>query len=417
MWIPAYLQERGTLESKLQTAGFLAPPTSAEFASLAFRWSLELGVIVLAEILVIWWLEIRHKKYHQKSADFGLDSRLKVDIQWSNARTIAIILILVGFVSTIVLPAPGLESRGLGGQGIQTMLRTCLVSGLALLVYFRCFQSKLYFAILIGGTTVLVLANVRSPLVVLFLAYIASEISIRRSGFSGRRSAALLILLAAVALLGSFMSTMRANITRNLGLSFSDVLSDTFGNPLIGIYQSGVDSLDGYRFSSAIAQYELPRPSDLALAITTFIPRSIWTDKPNAIGVDVSTKYLGYQSSGQFLSPVGYFNLVWGSYAMAVLSLFLISLIFAALIAKYYSSFWLCILLVVVFRFLIGGSSFDIYYGLVLVIPVVLVKCVVSWEAKSAASTAISGKSRTGVENPKRIALTLRTSTGARRSR
>lgn len=374
MWVPAYLQVRGALDSKLQDAGFLSPPTTSEFNDLAFRWSGELAVLVFAELIVILWLSFKARKNLALVGPVNAQNNDK----WIDAETVAILLVVVGFAATIVFPTPGLESRGAGGQGIQIMLRTCLVGGLAMLVYFRCFSSRIYFFLLVGGVVVLALANVRSPLVVLFLAYVASEIARRRHGFSTRRSLTILTLVVGVSLLGSFMSAMRANIIRDLGLPFSEVISQTFRNPLIGIYSAGVDTLDGYRFSQAIAPYELPRPSDLMLILTTFVPRSIWPEKPDSISVDLSAKYLGYKSSGQFLSPMGYLNLIWGSYGLALLSFFLFSLIFSALIIKFRSSFWLCILLVVVFRFLLGGSSFDIYYGLVLAIPIALIRFAVS---------------------------------------
>ncbi len=374
MWVPAYLQVHGLLDSKLQDAGFLSPPNAAEFNDLAFRWSGELAVLVLAELVVAVWLFLKQRK--RDTVPRSVSSQ--ISDKWVDAETVAVFLVVVGFAATILFPTPGLESRGAGGQGIQIMLRTCLVGGLAVLVYFRCFGSRLYFILLVGGVVVLALANVRSPLIVLFLAYVASEIARRREGFSARRSLTLLSLVVGVSLLGSFMSAMRANIIRNLGFQFSDVLSQTFSNPLIGIYSAGVDTLDGYRFAQAIAPYELPRPSDLMLIVTTFVPRSVWPDKPNSISVDLSAKYLGYKSSGQFLSPMGYLNLIWGSYGLALFSFFLFGLVFSALVIKFHSSFWLCILLVVVFRFLLGGSSFDIYYGLVLAIPIAIVRVIVS---------------------------------------
>ena len=389
MWLPAYLQSQGSLDSKLQAAGFLAPPTSAQFDELAYKWAAELSILVSAEIVGV-FLYGALQKYRLRFAQTASGREMaagrpslnpgSVPIMhnWQEWKIVSVILLLVGFAATVVFSSPGLESRGSGGQGIQIMLRTCLVSGLAMIVYFRCFSNRWFVVLLMSGTVFLFISNVRSPLIVLFLAYVASEIGIRRSGFSLKRSGVLLGLIVGVALVGSFMSTMRANITRNFGLSFADVLNQTFSNPLIGIYSSGIDTLDGYRFSSAIARVEPSRVSDLLLVVLTFIPRTLWPEKPNSIGVDLSAKYLGYNSSGQFLSPIGYLNLVWGSYGVALLSFFVFGFVFAILIAKFHSTFWMCLLLVVVFRFLLGGSSFDLYYGLVLAAPVFVVKSVVA---------------------------------------
>ena len=388
MWLPAYLQNQGSLDSKLQDAGFLAPPTATEFDQLAFLWATELAVLVCAEIAGAFFYGVLNRRNPRFSAvavgiqqtayrTSSVSGLTAPDESWRNSKKISFILLLIGFAATMLFSTSGLESRGLGGQGIQILLRTCLVSGLAMLVFFRCFSSKVCVALLLSGTAFLFISNVRSPLVVLFLAYIASEIARRRNGFSLKRSGLILGLVVLVALVGSFMSTMRANITRNYGQSVGEVLSQTLSDPLIAIYSSGIDTLDGYRFSAAIARVEPSRPSDLLLIVLTFIPRSVWPDKPNSLSVDLSAKYLGYNSSGQFLSPMGYLNLVWGSYGVALLSLFVFGLVFSMLMSRFRSTFWTCLLLVVVFRFLLGGSSFDVYYGIVLAAPVFVVKSIV----------------------------------------
>ena len=167
-------------------------------------------------------------------------------------------------------------------------------------------------------------------------------------------------------------SLLVGNTVRNQGLNASEIISTNLKNPILGIYGAGLDTLDGYRFSREIADREQGRPLDLLNIALTFVPRQIWDTKPTDFSVDMSAKYLGYRVSGQFLSPVGYLTLIFNSYFFGLLVLAILIVIYCLLSKRYFSTFWNVILLTVAFRFLIGGSSFDIYYGLTLVVPILV---------------------------------------------
>lgn len=357
LWVPALLQNAGLVDSKLARAGFALPPTGREIDHLCLRWALELVVLVGVEF-VVW--RTRAATRIVQTDDLRDPGQRMERATW--------ILIVVGVIATLVVPAPALEDRADGGQGFGTLMRTFLIVGLSSLIYFRGFGRRWAWLVVIGGVALLVVGNVRSPLLVLACAFAASQL---RLGQLRRpiRLVGLLLLVVGFAFVGSVMSNMRANLTRDYGYSFGEVLTQSLQNPWVAPYEAGLDTLDGYRFSERIARFEPAQPLDLANIVLTFVPRNLWESKPDAIAVEFSAKYLNYQASGQFLSPTGYLTLVTGSYLGALLGLAVFALLAALLARRFATSFWYAIILLVVVRFLLGGSSFDIYYGLTLVVP------------------------------------------------
>lgn len=363
LWIPARLQAYGIIESKLENARFLVRPTLEEISSLSWRWALELVIIFCAE-WVAWSLRRRRR---------GLDWHQEIDLRPSpilicNRETLAVVLLLVGVAATILFPAPDLEDRAVEGQGLGTILRTFLIVGIAYVVYNRGFGKFRWWAVAAFGIGVLASTNVRSPLLVIVFAFIAAEISGNRLR-SFKRVAITISLVVVFAISGSYMSNWRENVTRHQGETASQVLTTTLDAPWVQIYESGVDTLDGYRFSQHVAPLEESRPEDLLNVVLTFVPRALWDDKPVTISVDLSAKYLNYGASGQYLSPIGYLTIALGSYTGALLGIFVFVLSMALLVRRYLQSFILTIVLCVTFRFMLGGSSFDLYYGLTLLLP------------------------------------------------
>lgn len=363
MWIPSRLQEQGLVESKLDNANFLLLPTLSEISDLSIRWSVELLIVAAAEVLG-WALNAR------RNAPGTTDLNLVplVPASTHSRELLGFVLIFVGIVATFLLPAPALEDRGSGGQGIPTLMRTFLIVGLAYVVYHRGFGKRAWWMMVLAGILLLASTGVRSPLLVVILGFIASGLP-RNRFKSPRRVLVAILLIVVFALGGSYMSNWRENVARHQGLETSQVLSKTFDAPWVQVYESGIDTLDGYRFSQYIAPLEDSRPEDLLNIVLTIVPRAIWEGKPTDLSVEMSARYLNYSASGQYLSPVGYLTLALGSYTAALLGLFIFVLVASLLIKRYLYSFVLTIILCVVMRFFLGGSSFDIYYGLTLLVP------------------------------------------------
>ncbi|MBF4478311.1 hypothetical protein [Rhodococcus rhodochrous] len=352
LWVPAVLQSQGKIDSKILTAGVTSLPSAAEVDSLAWLWFIELIVVLAMEILAVYVFSRRHAKESKHSIG-----------DW---KSISIFLVCVGAIATVVFPAE-LENRAAEGQGLLVLLRTCLVCGLAIIAFYGGFNSRKMWILLGLGTAFLVVENVRSPLFVILIA-LASGLVVRNRIYSRKVLAS--VLIVGVLAIGSaaFMSQMRANVVRGHGLTASEIFADMADDPVRAVYAAGVDTLDGYRFVDKIAHREPARPFDLLSPVTTFIPRAIWEDKPASISVEVSSKYLGYRSSGQFLSMMGYLRLATGGYVSALLLFAVFFFVTSALVQTFRRQLWLAIVMVVVFRMLLGGSAFDIYYGLVLTV-------------------------------------------------
>lgn len=353
LWIPAYLQASGAIHSKLFSSGLLSRPTAGEISELELRWALELFCLLLAEIAIVEVI-IRTQKFPRSTPSISVTD-------W---RKVSLILVIVGVLANMVFPAD-IGARGVEGQGIFVLLRTMLVCGLAIAAYFNCWRSRWIWFGVVLGVAFLIFQNIRSPLLIVLVAFIAGVLS-RGDIYRRRKVSQIVAAILVASIAGSFMSGMRANLTRDLGFSSSEVAANVLSSPVESVYEAGLDTLDGYRFSHLVSEFEEPRPSDLLTPVTTLVPRSIWHEKPNSISVDLSAKYLGYKASGQYLSPVGYLTLTSGSYIFALLLLMVFGGLMSWLVLRLWKTFWLSIVLVVLLRFLYGGSGFDLYYGLML---------------------------------------------------
>lgn len=268
-----------------------------------------------------------------------------------------------------MFPPPGLEERASGGQGLGTVLRGSVTSGLALLIYYRFFGRRFYGVVFAAGVAALVLTNIRSPVVVVFFGLVAYAIN--AEWFSSlRRVLAVIGVVLVISLVGATMSNLRANSVRNYGYTPTEVVEQTLSSPWIAPYEAGIDTLDGYRLSQYVSPREGARPDSLLTVVTTFVPRALWPDKPEELSVEISRKYLGYTASGQFLSTPGYFMLAFGSYPAALVAILGFSLLASLLVSSAYGTFWLIFVLVGFFRSQLGGGPFDVYYALVLALPV-----------------------------------------------
>ncbi|HEY6796561.1 MAG TPA: hypothetical protein VI248_17945 [Kineosporiaceae bacterium] len=378
LYLPATYQAAGQLPSKLAAAGVLGPPTGADVTGLCLRWSLELWVVLTAE--------------HAATVVVSTAQALPVTPARPRRRpwlapyapaTVAV-LVFVGLLATLAFPPADLADRADGGQGAQTILRSFLVCGLALGVHVGGVARIRTLAVTLGGAAYLVAQSVRSPLVLVFFALLVQRMNARGARrVSPAEVARLGVLAVAVALAAAFMSVARANETRGLGLSTGEIVAQVEADPVLAVLEAGIDTLDGYRLARAVAPEEPAHPGDLVNVVTTFVPRALWPDKPTTLPVDVSARYLGYRASGQFLSPVGYLRLMTGSYPGGLAGLAVLAFLAALAVIRVHGSFWEVLVTYGTFRFLLGGSSFDIYYVLALAVPVLLSRALVGLAAQA----------------------------------
>lgn len=369
--VPAWLQAAGLLRSKLYSAAVANTFTFGELNDYVLRWSLELGLVLTAEVLA--------NKFLRRRA--GSSSRITssaLSNKWRHAPLVVALLLVVGLLSYLVFPPPALADRAVSGQGLGTTLRGFLLCGLAVLAYYGAFGRKVGYACLAGGIIFLALLNVRSPLVVIVLALILG--GIERGSFSSRkRIVQAVCVVVLLSLGGSLMSNFRGYAINGQEYSASEVIADTLSNPLLAPYESGIDTFDGYRLSLLVLPYEEAKPEALLAAVTTFVPRALWPEKPGSLSNDISKQYLGYGEGGQFLSPIGYLSLALGSYEMGLVGFFLFAFAVASLFSRLKGTPWMAIVLVVAFRFLLGGDAFDVFYGLSLAVMLFAARTAVNW--------------------------------------
>lgn len=363
LWVPAHLQANGTIVSKLVRAQLIRLPDTNEIASLSLYWTLELLVILAAEMIGVALLAKRLR--------IAVATTRRVD---RASRWIVTTLLLLGVMALVLFPSGSIQDRAEGGQGLGVVLRSFFVVGLAALAYNNFFKNLLGWIAGLSGVAILIAASIRSPLLVVAFGYIAGLIS--RQDLRLGRAGLFAILGVVLALAAGVMSSVRADIIRGGRVEASAIISDILARPA-SVYEAGIDTLDGYRLSAAIAPREPADPANLLTIVTNFIPRALWPDKPDDLSVRMSAKYLGYGQGGQFLSPIGYLTIALGSYlaALAGLAFIVLALSMLAIVLK--NSFLLTLVLVVTFRFMIGGAPFDIYYGLTLTIPYGIASAVV----------------------------------------
>lgn len=378
MWVPAQLQEAGLLLGKVSTLITAGQITSDEIGRLSWYWSLELGIIFLGE------------RFCQLFAGNASSSSSKAVSDRGRDMLISIILVSIGVVALFLIPANSAEDRAVAGQGAATILRLFFTVGLAFIAFHRCFRRLEFVCILAAGILILVSTQVRSPIIVVMIAYVAGVIS--RKELNPKRLLLFICIAVCFAMLASIMSSVRGSLIRGEGVDASRILSAAFDQPYLSVYQSGIDTLDGYRLSAAIQPYEPARPLSILTMVTTFIPRFIWPDKPTELSVEISQKYLSYGAGGQFLSPVGYLHLAFGYYFFALVGLFAFALTSSYAILKLKQSFLLTVVILIVFRFMMGGAPFDIYYGLTHVIPYFLARQIAAWIGKPQYKAAMTAR-------------------------
>jgi hypothetical protein len=364
LFIPAQLQASGELSSKLLAPSVLSRPYPSEVESLSANWLFELLLVHAAEVIAS-FTYMFSRRGKRALASLPL-KRLSTERHRRVVMLAAFLLLSVGMVASIVLPAGSVAQRGQDvGQGLSVILRTALVVGIATLAFNNFFRSKALLALGLAGVCFLVASNVRSPLLVVILAYAAGVIARRELTFKKLAGFGLLSILFALA--GSFMSAYRGEMIQGRTPEASAVWRETIRNPLVAAYGSGIDTLDGYRLSAKVYPGESPDPSNLLVAVTTFVPRAIWPTKPMDLSISISARYLKYGAGGAFLSPIGYLTIAFGGYVEAALVWALLIFVISLLYMINFESFVGAVFIIMTFRLTLAGSPFDVYYALTLI--------------------------------------------------
>jgi hypothetical protein len=361
----ALMQVAGLSSTKLLGPHILPPAQAYELGGLASNWALELCVILLGE-MIAGLLVLPHKLL--APAFFVSRNSLEFNFITRNAATV---LIVVGSLSTIAFHSD-LSSRADGGQGLVTILKTCLAVGLCALAFNNFFNQRIYYFVGVCGMILLVIGAVRSPLLAVALAFFAGKIARREITTAKLMRYAVCGLMLAI--IGGAMSNFRGDVVSGRGADLYTALSESIENPFIAIYGGGVDTLDGYRLAQFVQPNEPASPENVLVAITTFVPRALWPNKPQDLSIDITNRYLQWSQGGIFLSLIGYLSIAFGGYIEALFALLMLMVGLCAIYRKTFVNFYGFTILLMTFRLFLGGSPFDIYYCLVYMLIYTLAK-------------------------------------------
>lgn len=352
----ARMQVADLSSTKLLGPHILPPAQAYELGGLSAGWTIELCVVLLGEILSGFLVSSR-KPWASVRSFAGRAAETDVI-----ARNAALVLIGVGAISTLAFSSD-LSSRADGGQGLATILKTCLAVGLCVLTFNNFFNRRFYYLVCACGMMFLVVGAVRSPIFAVAMAFFAGKIARGEITTSALMRYSVYGLVLAIA--GGAMSNFRGDIVSGRGADFSTALSESLENPFRAIYGGGIDTLDGYRLAQFVQPNEPARPENVLVSVTTFIPRALWPDKPQDLSIDITNRYLQWSQGGIFLSLVGYLSIAFGGYIQALLALLILIIGLSAAYRKTWANFYGFAIVLMTFRLFLGGSPFDIYYCLV----------------------------------------------------
>lgn len=359
------MQVAGLSSTKLLGPHILPPAQAYELGGLAGKWAVELCVILLGEVIA--GFLVPHCKPAISQLSF---SKAPGEFNFV-ARNTALALIVVGSISTLAFHSD-LSSRADGGQGVVTILKTCLAVGLCVFAFNNFFNQRVYYLVCACGMILLVIGAVRSPVLSVALAFFAGKIARREitSAILMRYSIYGLVL----AIAGGAMSNFRGDVVSGRGADLYTAFAESIENPFTAVYGGGIDTLDGYRLAQFVQPNEPAHPENILVAITTFVPRALWPNKPQDLSVDITNRYLRWDQGGIFLSLVGYLSIAFGGYVQALFALLILMAGLCGIYRTTYANFYGFTILLMTFRLFLGGSPFDIYFCLVYMLIYTLAK-------------------------------------------
>jgi hypothetical protein len=363
--IPGLQLSQGWRESKLATLGF-------EQSDVAGDVALAYGLMLLAfvaygsgEVLV-----------GALRRDEAAVSRAENDSRhvWFDPR--ATYLVLVGFaiVAFVLAPAETREeafaSRGqVTGQGPLQLLSNSWAAAVAVGITYRHWGARPLAAVsvalasygtLIGGT--------RTPFILIGAALLLRFLRRSASGPTTVRVGLVAVAVAYAALVSVVaISDWRGHVARGDDASIISSIEDSATNPFARLSRGGLDTLDGLILATKVDRDAVGASwTDPSKAVTTFVPRQFWPDKPSFLSSEVTQYYTNFGgNAGMFLSGPGYGIVAFGG----VLGMAAFLVLLGALMACAFNRFppasipaVLCTYFLT--RFFFAGDAFDAFHAL-----------------------------------------------------
>lgn len=350
----------GLRESKLAELGLpVADPRAA--VAQAFLVFLVAGAALLAgeQLAALTKARVRRRP-------LGEDSRFET----KRAYYALICLAIIGFVL-----AGGrsqqetFNSRAAAGVGISSLLASAYVLAVSIGVLQRHWGSRALAACSLGLVTVgLLLGGTRTPLAIAGTAVLLRLIvqtAPTKHTFRLIVVGTVMAYASVVLLVG--VATWRGAVAEKGSASLSATLVEVAPNPFAGLSAGGLDTLDGLILARQVDREAVgAHVTDPAKALTTFVPRVLWPEKPLFLGNSISTYYTSFGgNSGLFLSGAGYGYIVFvGVAGMASMFLVLGYVFEAAYRSMRVGSIWTVLITYFAVRFFFAGDAFDAHHVL-----------------------------------------------------
>jgi hypothetical protein len=303
---------------------------------------------------------------HRRGAGTGGSS-----IGAKRAKSTATVLLAIGLATYTYNVAQGIGAsfvtRGEAeGQGLLSMAAWALPVAIAVSVANSHWGSRTRVALSLFGLVLIVLMGVRSPLILIALAFVPRAFQLlRRSRYPLAIVAIAVIGANALIAVGTGINVWRGGIRRGNGSSLPDAIMAAWLDPFGALSSAGLDTIDGALFVHALPPGSVSTgPGDLLNAILYLIPRQIYPGKPELLSNILSERYLNFGTAGMFLSGAGYLELILGGVVPAVLGFFVMGLIFGGIVPRVGTSVPWLIAAYVLVRFYMGGDAYDFFLGL-----------------------------------------------------
>lgn len=303
-------------------------------------------------------------------------------LDWNSEATWTALLCLSGFVVFLRLLNFGslqatFSARGTAkGVGFFAILGWAPALTVAIAALHHHYDSRKAVAASILLVAYLIVAGNRSPLLLIFVAFVLRFVSTLRTP---SRTFRVTILLAALAYLAATLavaqSAWRGEVMRGNHMSLVTATSNALADPFASLGESGLDSLDGLILARQVDPRTVKASwTDPVKIVTGFVPHQLWPAKPEWLSGTVARTYLHYGASGMFLSGAGYTTLIWGGAGGAILAFFLLGIWSSWMLLKTRGAFTVRDLLVIYFllRFTFAGDAFDGFHVLGLACVVML---------------------------------------------
>lgn len=271
---------------------------------------------------------------------------------------------LLGYSSAII-SGFGINNRASPGFGVIVFLLHAWMIAPAIAVIFKFWGKKSFMLISLVQLVLLVqIGGARSSLTLFALSifFRIGELLEDKSkrikfvsislvtAYAGLVFIQSLPILRAEVRSQSFSSTTYVEILKNPLSRLTEVSGfDTAPGAILAV--SAKD--DGYRISIF----------DPLKAITSFVPRQVWPDKPRFVGPDLTQRYsLIGGNAGIIISGAAYLYLMGGGIALVAVAFLMLGFLTKQALQKSRNIVLLLFLMHFMLRFFYGGDAFDLFF-------------------------------------------------------